>query len=171
MLFNTLICWTQWSCAISVHIPSFVSAWFFPTGMFQRVINDQSGMIQPTWSCILLSVLRAIIGLFPNYIKFPYDTFSPSFLQLHRGGGFWDAEKCVCLSKTSDNSGLDTKQLNIGVYCHLGMGTVKIYVFPLVFSYQTIFMLAHIIQPVYRFYWCCYTAKQYFLNLRRSESK
>lgn len=108
------------------------------------------------------------LGSFPTISSF---LMTHSLLQLHQGGGFWDAEKCVCLSKTSDNSGLDTKQLNIGVYCHLGMGTVKIYVFPMVFSYQTIFMLAHIIQPVYRFYWCCYTAKQYFLNLRRSESK
>ncbi len=43
------------------------------TGTFQREIGDRAGISQPSISRAIHKVVKAIVGLMPTYVKFPYD--------------------------------------------------------------------------------------------------
>ncbi|KAI2662174.1 hypothetical protein H4Q32_000957 [Labeo rohita] len=58
--------------AIPVQVQVLSVLGFLATGTFQREIGDRSGISQSTFSRILPDVLRGIIGLCPQLIRFPY---------------------------------------------------------------------------------------------------
>lgn len=63
---------TRRNHAIPVSLQVLTCIGFLATGTFQRELADRSGISQPTFSRILPEVLGGVIGLSPNYIKFPY---------------------------------------------------------------------------------------------------
>ncbi|RXN31819.1 nuclease HARBI1 [Labeo rohita] len=63
---------TRRNQAIPVQVQVLSVLGFLATGTFQREIGDRSGISQSTFSRILPDVLRGIIGLCPQLIRFPY---------------------------------------------------------------------------------------------------
>ncbi|KAJ8364930.1 hypothetical protein SKAU_G00137610 [Synaphobranchus kaupii] len=65
---------TRTNCnqAIPVEVQVLTILGFLATGTFQREIGDRSGISQPSVSRIMPAVLRGIIRLSRQYIKFPY---------------------------------------------------------------------------------------------------
>ena len=63
---------TRCNQAIPVQVQVLSVLGFLATGTFQREIGDQSGISQSSLSRILPDVLRGIIPLFPQFIRFPY---------------------------------------------------------------------------------------------------
>ncbi|KAJ8403265.1 hypothetical protein AAFF_G00354820 [Aldrovandia affinis] len=63
---------TNCNQAIPVEVQLLSVLGFLATGTFQREIGDRHGISQASVSRIMPAVLRGIIDLSPQYIKFPY---------------------------------------------------------------------------------------------------
>lgn len=72
---------TRRSRAIPVTLQVLSTLGFLATGSFQRELADRSGITQPSMSRILPSVLAAIRGLTPTYIRFPYDNAQQTMIK------------------------------------------------------------------------------------------
>lgn len=64
---------TRRSHSIPAHLQVLSVLGFLATGTFQREIADRSGISQSSMSRIIPDVLDCIVGLMPQYIKFPYN--------------------------------------------------------------------------------------------------